>query len=67
MDWTLRRFYGLIRTVAEAIGSWAACGSRGVAWSKDVLGLLFSPSDVLVLMIITAVVILMAKRKRRPK
>jgi len=34
---------------------------------KDVLGLLLSPSEVLVLMVITAVVVLLASRKGRAK
>ena len=34
---------------------------------QDVLGLLLSPSEVLVLVIITAVVVFLASRKRRAK
>lgn len=41
----------------------AAKGST--IWSEDVLGLLFSPGDVLIIVIITAVVVFLRLRNRR--
>lgn len=39
----------------------------GSIWSQDVLGMLFSPSEVLILVIITAVVVFLRTRDRRAK
>jgi len=51
---------------AEAVRA-SAIHDSGARWSKDVLGLLLSPSEVLVIVIITAVVVFLASRARRRK
>ena len=68
IDWTRITF---CVSIYRSAGRWgrplAAMGNGGIVRRQVVLGLLLSPSEVLVLMIITAVVVFLASRKGRAK